>query len=132
MESTDARQPGYCGGVSCLEPITKALAALSGKWSIAIIEALHFAGAALRFGELQRSIPGISPKELARHLAMLAERGVLERAPAPAGAYILSARGQALLQHIDALGQWAKDNGCPEERGEQATWMGPLRPLSRW
>ena len=132
MNDAQAQQPAYCGGLSCEKPIATAVDVLSGRWSVAVIEAVHFAGSAIRFRDLQRGIQGISPKELSRHLAHLSDRGVLARAgagsglPARAG-YVLTESGRRLLRHMQALGEWAREDAEPRPPDTPATWMDPIR-----
>lgn len=128
MESTIDQQDEYCGGSSCEAPIASAVAVLSGRWSVAVIEAIHFAGGTARFRELQGRIEGISPKELTRQLLHLVAQGVLSRGPSTRPGYALTGRGRRLLGHMDALGQWAKEDGAFDPAPcQQATWLGPLQ-----
>ncbi len=97
----------YCGGKSCLGDIAQAVQIVQGKWSPAILETLHWAGSACRFRELQRRIPGISQKELVRHLQHLVNHGVVSRSSGVgAVAYSLTQDGQHLLHGMDVLGRW--------------------------
>lgn len=138
MDSRMGHDEEYCGGSSCRAPIMSAVDVVSGRWSVAVIEAVHFSGGAARFGELQRRIEGISPKELTRQLVHLVEEGVLVRgagdhhaaegSAAKTTGYALTERGRRLLRHMEALGEWARENE-PLDSGacEKATWLDPLR-----
>lgn len=106
---------------------------------MAVIEAAHFAGPGVRFKELQRRISGVSPKELTRHLANLVDQGVLARASGDAEkskgelegrtGYQLTERGQRLLAHMQALGEWARESHSFDAAPSQkASWIDPIRP----
>ena len=58
-------------------PYVTAQKIFSGKWSILII--YHLREKTLRFGELQRSIPGITQATLTKQLRALEEYGMIER-----------------------------------------------------
>ena len=100
----------YCGGASCEGQITSVVALVSGRWAVAVLEGLHFAGAPARFRELQRRIDGITQKELSRHLTQFVHHGVVSRRSDAAGGkrihYSLTDRGHALLNLVDHLGRW--------------------------
>jgi len=59
-------------------PIAKTLDVIGTKWTFLIIRDLLIDGT-LRFGDLLRSLDGISPKTLSLRLKELEDRGVLER-----------------------------------------------------
>ncbi|MDP3761923.1 MAG: helix-turn-helix domain-containing protein [Ramlibacter sp.] len=112
MDSTNsnASTDGYCGGVSCAVEIGDAIAAVSGRWAIQVLEGIHFSGGASRFRALQRRIGAISSKELSRQLGTLVAHGVVERvAHSPANiSYQLTDSGRGLMRHMQALGEWAR------------------------
>ena len=58
-------------------PMAACMAVLGGAWTPSLIWKLS--GDARRFGELQRDIPGISPKMLTARLRDLEEKGVVVR-----------------------------------------------------
>ncbi len=58
-------------------PYVTAQKIFSGKWSILIIH--HLCEKTLRFGELQRKIPGITQATLTKQLRALEEFGLIER-----------------------------------------------------
>ena len=68
----------------------------------------------IRFKQLQRDIPDISPKSLTQALRILEEDGfVLRKVFAevpPRVEYSLSERGRSLLPLVDSLIAWAKQN----------------------
>ena len=136
---TDDLPTDYCGGRPCSDDIARALHLVSGRWGMPVLEALVFAGSALRFRELQRRVGTISQKELARHLAAFVAARVVTRHQDVLHAtrvhYALSERGRALLRQMDALGQWAQAPwhespaaARPDARSAAArwaTWLGP-------
>lgn len=140
MNSRGPGTGGYCDGLSCAGEISEAIAAVSGRWAIQVIEGLHFAGGASRFRELQRRIGAISSKELSRQLGTLVAHGVVERDARIPGnvSYELTAAGRRLMRHMEALGEWARsrDAEAPAVAGNggSASWLGPIcgtRPARR-
>jgi DNA-binding HxlR family transcriptional regulator len=102
-----------CGGVSCVEEATAAIETIRNRWSVAILEQLCFASSAVRFGELQRRVAGISQRELSRQLDLLAARGIVTRTVRTSKPlsvdYELTAAGHSLLKHVEALSEWARN-----------------------
>lgn len=99
--------------------------ALAGRWSAVLIETLHFAAEPLRFAQIRRRC-GISQKELARPLDVLAREGVVQRR-AGAGrwhACELIDCGRALPGVTEAIGRWGAP-ASPAHTGP-ATWLDPL------
>ncbi len=78
---------------------------ICGKWTILVIRDL--ADGRTRFGELQRSLDGISPRTLSLRLRALEEQGVVERHTysevPPRVDYSLTAKGEALLPLIEDM-----------------------------
>jgi DNA-binding HxlR family transcriptional regulator len=81
------------------------MAVLGGAWTPSVIWKLS--GCPRRFGELERDIPGISPKMLTARLRELSEKGVVIRKVAPTSPpsveYSLSPLGRELLPVIDSI-----------------------------
>ena len=79
--------------------IARALDVVGDRWTLLIVRELLIGGA-LRFGEIQRGLPGIATNLLTQRLRDLAANGVVTREPASAtpGAptYRLTDRGRAL------------------------------------
>lgn len=88
--------------------IEKALDVLGGKWTFLIIRNL-FDGVR-RFGELRKSLPGISPKTLSVRLKELEERNVVKRTAyptvPPTVEYTLTEKGNSLRPIIKAMKLW--------------------------
>jgi DNA-binding HxlR family transcriptional regulator len=89
--------------------IEKTLEVLSGKWAFLILREL-FEGTK-RFGELQRSIPSISPRALTSTLRHLEDKGVLTRTVYPTVPatveYSLTPKGEDLHQILKEMKLWA-------------------------
>ncbi len=100
----------YCGGMSCAAEASLTANLLAGRWAPRILECLHFAGAPVRFKELQRRVEGISQKELSRQLLAFAEYGVVDRVVQMVKPlqveYSLTPAGKKLIGHIAALAEW--------------------------
>lgn len=93
----------------CVEcSIEKALEVLDGKWTFLILRDL-FEGTK-RFGELRKSLVGVSPKTLTERLKHLDEKGILiRRAYAtipPTVEYSLTEKGQSLKPIVKAMKLW--------------------------
>lgn len=86
-------------------PMAACMAVLGGAWTPSVIWKLS--GGPRRFGELQRDIPGISPKMLTARLRELGEKGVVIRKVAPTSPpsveYSLTVLGKELLPVIDTI-----------------------------
>lgn len=86
-------------------PMAACMAVLGGAWTPSVIWKLS--GGPRRFGELQRDIPGISPKMLTARLRELGEKGVVIRKVVPTSPpsveYSLSVLGRELLPVIDSI-----------------------------
>lgn len=93
--------------------IEKALGIIGGKWSFLVIKEL-FDGTR-RFGELQRSIPKISPKALTDTLRHLESHGVLTRetfATVPVTVeYTLTEKGHSLNKLLKEMKIWGAQWG---------------------
>jgi len=88
--------------------IEKALNVLQGKWTFLIIRDL-FDGTR-RFGELRKSLHGISPKTLSERLRELEEKGVVKRTAyatiPPTVEYSLTDKGKSLKPIIKDMKLW--------------------------
>jgi DNA-binding HxlR family transcriptional regulator len=80
-------------------PIQTAIALIQGKWTPQILRALS--AGTLRFGQLQRALPGVSAKVLSQRLRELEGEGLIARTvlpcTPPAVEYQLSASGGELV-----------------------------------
>ena len=86
-------------------PMAASMAVLGGAWTPNLIWKLS--GDPRRFGELQKDIPGISPKMLTTRLRELEQKGVVIRVVVPTSPpsveYSLSELGRELVPVIDAI-----------------------------
>ena len=86
-------------------PMAACMAVLGGAWTPSLIWKLS--GDPRRFGELQRDIPGISPKMLTARLRDLEEKGVVVREVVPSSPpsveYSLSELGRELIPVINTI-----------------------------
>ncbi|WTW95897.1 helix-turn-helix transcriptional regulator [Streptomycetaceae bacterium NBC_01309] len=83
---------------------------LANKWALLIIECLG--DRTLRFGELRKSVDGVSHKMLTQNLRMLERNGLVERTVHPTVPprveYTLTEPGQALRVTIDGMCNWTQ------------------------
>jgi DNA-binding HxlR family transcriptional regulator len=81
---------------------------LGSKWTLLVLRELL--KEPMRFSKLQKAIPGISSKSLARTLARLEKEGLVERkvnaTRPPQVAYSLVHNDPILREVIDALFRW--------------------------
>ncbi|SHF53383.1 transcriptional regulator, HxlR family [Caldanaerobius fijiensis DSM 17918] len=95
-----------CQGIEC--SIEKALSILEGKWTFLIIKNL-FDGKK-RFGELRKSLDGISPKTLSQRLKELEQKGIINRTAyptiPPTVEYSLTEKGKSLKHIIVEMKLW--------------------------
>lgn len=103
--------PSHLSGTECtkmLLPVKDALDILSGKWKLQIILSLSFGKK--RFKQIQREIPGLTPKMLSKELKELeinelAERRVYDTLPVTVE-YELTPYGKTLKPLIGELHKW--------------------------
>lgn len=86
-------------------PIEKVAKLIGDKWVLLILRDL--ADGCKRFGHLQKSVVGISPRTLSARLSMLEENGVLTRRAyaeiPPRVEYTLTEKGVAILPIIEDM-----------------------------
>jgi len=97
-------------------PVFLTLGLIANKWSVSLLHHLMNAGKKpMRFSQLQKSMTGISQRELSKHLKEFEKSGlVLRRAfpeVPPRVEYSLTPLGQSLLVPIEALAKWAEEHG---------------------
>jgi DNA-binding HxlR family transcriptional regulator len=89
--------------------IASALEIIGGKWTLLIIRDLL--DGPRRFGELENSLGGISPRTLALRLKELELEGILQRncdAGPAHPVYSLTEKGRSLQRIIDQLRSWGE------------------------
>jgi DNA-binding HxlR family transcriptional regulator len=106
--------------VSCICPLEGVIDTISKKWALLIIHVLGNRSR-LRFGELEKQLPGISPKTLTDTLAVLQKEGFIGREAfseiPPRVEYFLTDDGRELWDAILPLLQWTlkREKVSPEE-----------------
>src|SRR3954469_3432166 len=112
MEEVDKRKcPEHFSSTECTQmllPVKDALDILSGKWKLQIILSLSFGKK--RFKQIQRELPGLTPKMLSKELKELeinelAERRVYDTSPVMVE-YELTPYGKTLNPLIGELHKW--------------------------
>lgn len=93
--------------------VTKTIKVIGAKWTTLILRDL-FVGTK-RFGELQRSLSGISSKTLSVRLQELEADGIINKhvfaEVPPHVEYSLTEKGQSLRQIIDDMRAWGERTG---------------------
>lgn len=93
-------------------PIKKTLSILGGKWTLLILRELF--NETKRFGQLQKSLPGISPKTLSSRLRELEKEGIVAKKVypevPPRVEYSLTSRGESLKRILLALVEWGAEH----------------------
>lgn len=86
-------------------PIARAAALIGDTWTLLIVRDLTHGSR--RFGELEESLAGISPKTLSQRLKMLEAASLISRQAfaeiPPHVEYALTEKGKALLPIIEAI-----------------------------
>lgn len=93
----------------------RVLELFSTKWTSMILHTLHARhDGTARSGALHRSLPGISKKMLIQTLRELEASGLIERHTLdlvpPAVSYALSPLGQLMVEPIELIYDWARQN----------------------
>ncbi|MFI8463801.1 MAG: HxlR family transcriptional regulator [Pseudomonas sp. K35] len=95
----------------------RVLELFSTKWTSMILHTLHARhGGTARSGALHRSLPGISKKMLIQTLRELEQSGLIKRhtldSVPPAVNYALSPLGQLMVEPIELIYDWARQNSA--------------------
>lgn len=94
----------FCG-------VTNTLKIIGSKWTILILRDL--CEGTKRFGRLQRSLQGISPKTLSLRLKQLEKNGIVKKkifAEIPLHVeYSLTKKGQSLRSIIETMREWGEN-----------------------
>ena len=92
-------------------PVETALTLMGDKWKVLIVRDLLTG--TKRFGELKRSLNGISQKVLTQHLRIMEENGLVHRKVyaevPPRVEYSLTELGHSLKQIHDAMWRWGEE-----------------------
>lgn len=93
-------------------PVTATMQVLGGKWKVILINAIYLTSPA-RFGELKRSVKGITQSMLTQQLRELEDDGVISRKIyaeiPPRVEYTLTEFGLTLSPIIQSMGKWGKE-----------------------
>lgn len=93
-------------------PVTATMKVLGGKWKLILINAIYFTSPA-RFGELKRSVVGITQSMLTSQLRELEEDGIIARKIyaeiPPKVEYTLTEFGLSLSPIIQSMAEWGKE-----------------------
>ncbi|GAA0939344.1 helix-turn-helix domain-containing protein [Nonomuraea longicatena] len=107
MRSNVEETPDYCA-------VEFAMEILGGRWKLAILKQL--VPGTLRFGELRRTLPGITQRMLTRQLRELEGDGLVTRTVhrevPPRVDYTLTEVGRsldAITEQLDDWGRWYKE-----------------------
>lgn len=88
--------------------VAKTLKVIGSKWTMLLLH--HLFEGKKRFGELQRAMPGISPKTLSQRLQELEQEGIITKkvyAEVPLHVeYDLTDKGQSLSGVFKSLEKW--------------------------
>ncbi|MEA5514623.1 helix-turn-helix domain-containing protein [Nodularia sp. UHCC 0506] len=88
------------------------LKVIGGRWKVLIIRELI--SQVKRFGELQRSLPGITQKMLTQQLREMEEDGIIHREVyaqiPPKVEYSLTSLGESLIPILYAMHDWAVEH----------------------
>jgi DNA-binding HxlR family transcriptional regulator len=92
-------------------PVETALTLCGDRWKVLIVRDLLTG--TKRFGELRKSLDGISQKVLTQHLRIMEENGLVNRKVyaevPPRVEYSLTELGQSLKSIHDAMWQWGEE-----------------------
>lgn len=92
-------------------PVTATMHVIGGKWKTILINAIYQTSPA-RFGELKRSVVGISQSMLTSQLRELEDDGIINRKiyaeVPPKVEYTLTEFGFTLSPIIQSIGEWGK------------------------
>ncbi len=101
----------YSCVASC--PMRNVIAHFANKWSMLLLVILDEFGV-MRFNELSRAIPDISPKVLSGHLKTLESIGLVKRIlyaeVPPRTEYELTELGKSLIPILNQLSEWGRQN----------------------
>lgn len=97
--------------------VEKTLKMIGSKWTILILH--HLCSGTMRFGQLQRSLNGISPKTLSLRLQQLENDGIVNKrifAEVPLHVeYSLTFKGKSLKKIINLMEEWGEQGQASEK-----------------
>lgn len=107
-------------------PVFLTLGLLGNKWAIRLLDALMNAKKnTQRFSELQKTLTGISQRELSKQLREFEAAGIVKRTVypqiPPKVEYTLTSLGASLSKPISALSNWAEEHGAKVQKNRLAS-----------
>ena len=115
-----------------LSPLSAALDSVGDRWTLLLVEALL--EGPLRFGDLQKALPGIAPNVLSQRLRRLEREGLLLGEPyserPPRFVYELTAAGTELAGSLRLLADWGARHREGVEPPRHAACGSPVE--ARW
>lgn len=105
-------------------PVFLTLQLIAHKWSVRILRnLLHAEKNTMRFGQLQKSLDGITQRELTKHLREFEKAGIVERTVypevPPRVEYRLTTIGHSLLKPVEEISIWAENNAAFVQKKRQ-------------
>jgi DNA-binding HxlR family transcriptional regulator len=98
-------------------PVTSTFQAIGGRWKITIL--LRLKNGALRYNEIQKSIPHISEKMLIQQLKELMQSGWVDKRElneiSPRTEYCLTAMGASFIPIIEGIYEWGIEHNIVEK-----------------
>lgn len=105
-------EKAYTDCNSVLRPVRDTLDVISGKWKLPII--ISIGAGNQRFTTVMKSIPGISPKVLAKELKELEGHGIIKREVTPdypvSITYTLEEYADSLQPLISVMQEWGNNH----------------------
>jgi DNA-binding HxlR family transcriptional regulator len=106
-------------------PVFLTLGLIANKWSVRIMFSLmQTEGKTLRFSQLQKSLGGITQRELTKHLREFEKAGIVKRTVypqiPPRVEYTITKLGDSLLKPIEELSRWAQEYGPQVQNNRKA------------
>lgn len=101
-------------------PVTATMQVLGGKWKAILINAIYLTSPA-RFGELKRSVKGITQSMLTSQLRELENDGIISRKIyaeiPPRVEYTLTEFGLTLSPILQSMAEWGKEYRFKKQNG---------------
>ena len=120
--------PGQPASVTGVCPIAPTAAVIFGRWTTEVVWALLHNGT-LRFNELKRHIPEVTPKVLAQRLRQLERDGLITRTyfreVPPRVEYAATALAISLVPIFAELERWSQEH-LSDIEAARSSYEGPL------
>ncbi len=101
-------------------PVTATMKVLGGKWKPILLNAIYFTAPA-RFGELKRSVEGITQSMLTQQLRELEKAGIISRKIypeiPPKVEYTITEFGMTLAPILQSMAKWGKEYRLVSQKG---------------